>query len=297
MMDNLMEDRAWGQIRDGSEMWDAPPVFLGARVRFLDRAKLLFYSKKWVLYRSIEKSYVKSQKSNVYRVLDVGCGTGGAVIDLAKLLPDAEVVGVDVVEQQIAITKERIKKYGVRAAQALAYDGQTLPFPDASFDAVYSSDVLGHVSDVSEWLSELSRVLKPGGSLAMFSESALGRHAVIRRYLLDRGLNVDPHAAFHISLYAKQDLQKLLEQAGFGVPRIYSVFLFAFFLHPDEFYPALRAQKRFFFLRTINGLLCAIKKATHPFFAAAAELLGLLEMVTIGRFCQSQGYIILAKKR
>lgn len=286
-----MEKQGWGQIKDGGEMWDAPPVFLSSRVRFLDRAKLLFYPKKWVLYRAIEKS------SGVFRILDVGCGTGGAVIDLAKLLGErAEVVGVDVVEQQITIAKERIKAHGVRA-EALLYDGRRLPFPDASFDAVYSSDVLGHVSDVSLWLGELFRVTKPGGTLAMFAESSLGKHAVIRRYILRHGLNADPHALFHVSLYSKQELGKLLAHAGFEVREMLTVFLFAFFLHPEEFRDALKGTKRFPILRLVNEALFFIKRVTQPLSTAMAELWGLVEMLAIGRWVESQGYIILAKKR
>jgi ubiquinone/menaquinone biosynthesis C-methylase UbiE len=270
-------------------MWDAPPVFLSPRVRFLDRIKLLFYPKKWVLYRWIAR---KSPK----RILDVGCGTGGAVIDLAKLFPGAEVVGVDVVEQQIAIMKERIKKYGVRA-EALLYDGRQLPFPDGHFDGIYTSDVLGHVSDVPAWLAELSRVTKHGGTLAMFAESSLGKHAVVRRHLLQHGLNVDPHAPFHVSLYSRQELRRLLANAGFEVQKMLTVFLFAFFLHPEEFRPALQTEKRFPILRRVNSVLCHIKRVTHPVSAALAELWGLVEMLAIGRWGESQGYIILAKKR
>lgn len=293
-VDNSMKED-WGQIKDGYELWDAPPVFLSPCVRFRDRMKLLFYPKKWVLYRSVEDARNKRQETG-FRVLDVGCGTGGAVIDFAKLLGRAEVVGVDVVEQQIVIAKERIKEHGV-PAKVFFYDGRKLPFPDASFDAVYSSDVLGHVSDVVSWLSELSRVLKPCGTLAMFAESSLGKHAMIRRYLMRRGLNIDPHAAFHVSLYAKNELRGLLKRAGFGVNRMYTVFLFAFFLHPEEFREALQKDRRFPVLRAVNGFSFHIKKAIYPVSAAAAELWGLVEMLTIGRWVESQGYIILAKKR
>jgi len=83
-------------------------------------------------------------------------------------------------------------------------------------------DVLGHVKNVDGWLAELSRVLKPGGALAMFSESKLGKHAYIRNYLMRRGINTDPHAEFHISLYSKEELQEKLRIAGFAVKRMFS---------------------------------------------------------------------------
>ncbi|MEK7084597.1 MAG: hypothetical protein AAB932_05165, partial [Patescibacteria group bacterium] len=90
----------WGKVVDsGAEIWDAKPVFLGDSVTARDWMKLLFYPKKWMLYRWIKKSQkskVFSQKSlgEPYRVLDVGCGTGATLIDLNRLFGrTADVVG------------------------------------------------------------------------------------------------------------------------------------------------------------------------------------------------------------
>lgn len=297
-MEKYGQSIGWGKVTDdGVEIWDSVPVFTGDTVTMKDWGKLLFYPKKLLLYRWIKKTLKRSASSmNVMRVLDVGCGTGAAVIDLKKLFGRAvDVVGIDVVQLQIELGRKKTKRHGV-VAQLEWYDGSHLPFPSQSFDAVYTSDVLGHVSDVPAWMHELVRVLKPGGALAMFSESKLGRHAWIRQYLLDRGLNVDPHAAFHVSLYSKAELRSLVTNAGFEIHLMYSAFWPAFFLHPDEFHPALSGQKRFPLLRTINKWLYWLKQKTHPYSTAAAELYGLIEMLTIGRWVESQGYIILARK-
>ena len=184
-------------------------------------------------------------------------------------------------------------------AEVKWYDGQTLPFEDSYFDAVYSSDVLGHVVDVRSWLAELNRVLKPGGSFAMFAESKLGRHAYIRNYLLKRGLNVHPHAEFHISLYSKNILREYVEAAGFEIKKMYSAFWASFLVHPDEFYGRLNAsdQHKFFILKMINKFLTFIKKKTHPISTAGCELYGLIEMYLIGRWVEGQSYVILGKKK
>lgn len=291
-----MEEKLWGvQSVGGAEIWDTAPIFLGERVTWRDKLKLVFYPKKWLLYRCVER--LKDQKIQRLRVLDVGCGTGAALIDLKKLLgKDADVIGVDVVKLQVELANEKIKKNGVWA-EAFWYDGATLPFPDASFDAIYTSDVLGHVKDARLWLAELSRVLKPGGALSMFTESKPGKHAWLRNYLLKRGLNIDPHERFHISLYGKQTLKEFLDVAGFDIKKMYSIAWAKFFIHPDELYPSLRNQSNFPILKFINNILYKIKKKLHPFSTALCELYCLVEMLAIGRFVEAQGYVVFGQKR
>lgn len=298
----------WGKIKgDGSEVWDTSPVFLGERVEFKDWIKLLFYPKKWMLYRWVIKGMKnQSQQSSLMmgeneclRILDVGCGTGASLVDFKKKFGrSVEVYGVDVVALQIDLAREKIKKNGVWA-QVDWYDGEHLPFPNEYFDAIYTSDVLGHVENVPAWLKELNRVLKPGGTLAMFSESKLGRHAYVRNYLMKRGLNTDPHAQFHISLYSKQELKDMLSGAGFEIKKMYGAFWASFLVHPEEFAHELQNtnKHKFIFLKLINKVLFWSKKKTHPYSTALCELYGLIEMYVVGKWVEVQGYVILAKKK
>ncbi len=292
----------WGiKNTEGAEIWDAEPVFRQEKISFKDWYKLLFYPKKWFLYRWVVANTPLSppSKGEIARVLDVGCGTGADIIDFKKMFGrSVEVFGVEVVKLQVELAQEKIKKHG-GWAEVKWYDGQTLPFEDNYFDAVYTSDVLGHVADVQSWLAELNRVLKLGGALAMFAESKLGKHAYIRNYLLKRGLNADPHAEFHISLYSKNILREYIEAAGFEIKKMSSAFWASFFVHPDEFAHELRNtnQHEFLILRTVNRVLCWIKKKLHPYSTALCELYGLVEMYLVGRWIEAQGYIILARKK
>lgn len=272
---------------EGSEIWDARPVVTSGGLAAW--VKLIFYPKKFALYRSIKKNFASGAK-----ILDVGCGTGASVIEMKKLFPDAEVAGIDVVQMQIDIARERFVEYGVDAT-AEVYDGQHIPLENDSIDIIYTSDVLGHVGDVQHWLRELQRILKPGGRLAMFSESKLGSHAYIRNYLLRRGLNVDPHAEFHISLFSKSELKQLLTDAGFEIETMYSTVLAKFLVHPDELYPAFQSTDKFPVLRFFNKILYWLKMKTKPVSLAIAELYSFVEMYTIGRFVEAQGYIIFGK--
>ncbi len=299
-----MDNKLWGKINNhGAEIWDTDPVFRGDQVTWQDKLKLLFYPKKFFLYRYIYKDAKKKLRkrdlNEPYRILDVGCGTGASVIDLKKLLGKrVDVVGVDVVGLQIDLAKTKIKKNAVYAEVEL-YDGEKLPFSNSSFDAIYSSDVLGHVKNVRNWLDELNRVLKPGGALAMFSESKLGKHAYIRNYLLRRGLNIDPHAEYHISLYSKYTLKEFLESSDFEINKMYTAFWASFWVHPDEFYESLKKTNwhKFFILKTLNKVLYWMKKKTHPYSTALCELYGLVEMLIVGKWVEAQGYIVLGRKK
>jgi ubiquinone/menaquinone biosynthesis C-methylase UbiE len=94
------------------------------------------------------------------KVLDVGCGPGrdGALL----LQAGKEVTGVDGSETMVAMSNER----GLDAIQA---DIAELPFPDASFDGVWSYTTLLHVpkDEVDMPLAEIHRVLEPGGAFAL----------------------------------------------------------------------------------------------------------------------------------
>lgn len=97
------------------------------------------------------------------RILDVGCGTGTAEVNLARLrLSQLDLVGVDISVARVsdALTATRYMNATVGFAAA---DACNLPFPDASFDATFCVAVLQHIGEVSKALAECARVTKPGG--------------------------------------------------------------------------------------------------------------------------------------
>lgn len=98
------------------------------------------------------------------RVLDVGTGTGDLALEIARLHPDATVVGLDYTGPMIARAPAKALREGLgeRISWARA-DGHVLPFPDASFDAVTSAFVLRNFADLAEAYKEMARVVKPGG--------------------------------------------------------------------------------------------------------------------------------------
>lgn len=100
------------------------------------------------------------------RILDVATGTAGVAIALAHST-QADIVGVDISEPMLELGRKRVYDAGldqrVRLEQARA---ESLPFSDASFDAVSFTYLLRYVADPVATVAELGRVLRPGGGMA-----------------------------------------------------------------------------------------------------------------------------------
>jgi 2-polyprenyl-6-hydroxyphenyl methylase/3-demethylubiquinone-9 3-methyltransferase len=93
--------------------------------------------------------------------LDVGCGGGFLTEEVARMGFDT--TGVDPSERslQAAAAHARDSGLGIRYVRGV---GESLPFEDGSFGAVFCCDVLEHVRDLPKVIAEVSRVLKPGGT-------------------------------------------------------------------------------------------------------------------------------------
>ena len=104
-------------------------------------------------------------------VLDIGCGEGRHSLGLYV---DREVnaIGIDLSTEDLKIAKSRIKDFTVtdtnKSSCAFGVgDIQSLPFKDNAYDAVICSEVLEHLESLDNAVSEIVRVLKPGGVLAV----------------------------------------------------------------------------------------------------------------------------------
>src|SRR5690606_37426508 len=95
-------------------------------------------------------------------VLDFGCGWGGESAWLAQRA--GRVVGCDINPDALEDARRFQVRSGLRNLEFARCDDRTLPFDDATFDAVFSTNVFEHVMRPATMLSEIGRVLKPGGS-------------------------------------------------------------------------------------------------------------------------------------
>jgi phosphoethanolamine N-methyltransferase len=97
-------------------------------------------------------------------VLDIGFGTGGPAIELAKKHQAGKVIGIDVEPQLRERALANIEQSGVsdRIDLRIVEPGP-LPFDDESFDVVFSKDSMAHIEDKQALFLEVKRVLKSGG--------------------------------------------------------------------------------------------------------------------------------------
>jgi ubiquinone/menaquinone biosynthesis C-methylase UbiE len=101
-----------------------------------------------------------------HRVLDIGCGTGALVVLIKRLHPDVDVVGLDPDPNALIRAGRKAERTAVPIQLDQGFSDE-LPYPDASFDRVFSSFMLHHLQpgEREKTLREIRRVLKPGGSL------------------------------------------------------------------------------------------------------------------------------------
>jgi len=100
-------------------------------------------------------------------ILDVGCGPGTITADLAKLVPEGHVTGIErSAEDVLQSARDHAAAEGITNITYAIDDVLSLSFPDDSFDVVHAHQVLQHVPDPVLALKEMYRVAKPGGIVA-----------------------------------------------------------------------------------------------------------------------------------
>ncbi len=117
------------------------------------------------------------------QVLDLACGTGDFSIAIAKALSRStggRVTGVDLSEGMLAVMREKVRKAGLNGMISIEEgDGEALRFPDNTFDRVTIAFGIRNFEDRPKGLSEMLRVLKPGGRLVIL-ELSRPKNPVIR---------------------------------------------------------------------------------------------------------------------
>ncbi|HVD98279.1 MAG TPA: bifunctional demethylmenaquinone methyltransferase/2-methoxy-6-polyprenyl-1,4-benzoquinol methylase UbiE [Cytophagaceae bacterium] len=128
------------------------------RYDFLNRVLSLGIDIRW------RKKAVKILKTHQpTQVLDVATGTGDFAIAALQAGPK-KITGVDISEQMLAVGREKIAKLGLQdKIELLSGDSENLQFPDNYFDAVIVSFGVRNFENLEKGMSEIRRVLRPGG--------------------------------------------------------------------------------------------------------------------------------------
>jgi ubiquinone/menaquinone biosynthesis C-methylase UbiE len=102
------------------------------------------------------------------QVLDIACGTGLVTLQAARAVgPQGRVVGIDVAGQMLEVARRRSVLLGLSNVILERMDAESLELPDSSFDVVLCSLGLMYMPDPLQALSQMRRVLRPGGRLVV----------------------------------------------------------------------------------------------------------------------------------
>lgn len=173
---------------------------------------------------NIGNDILKELDRRYSRTIDLGCGDGKFT---EKLIEYSEnLTGVDIIN--LKTKKFNYKKHDMN---------KKLPFRKNTFDLALCKQVIAHIDDFDYFLSEVYRILKPGGTLILTSENLSGWHNILslatgnmpfgyypsRKKLLGwhPGL-IDEKESLrspHVNCFTKRDMTKLLEHYGFRIEK------------------------------------------------------------------------------
>jgi ubiquinone/menaquinone biosynthesis C-methylase UbiE len=160
------------------------------------------------------------------RILDAGCGTGRHVMS-GHARGGLKIVGIDVNREDILACRRSIEEYAPLFAVERGKEGRgaqengslrplllqaslvDLPFREAAFDAVICSEVLEHIPDFAKAITELIRVLKKGGVMAISVPRFLPERIC---WALSRSYGRQPGG--HLRVFGRRELMKLLSGKG-----------------------------------------------------------------------------------
>ncbi|MEM8867888.1 MAG: methyltransferase domain-containing protein [Verrucomicrobiota bacterium] len=166
--------------------------------------------------------YEKAQIHDGDRILDVGCGFGGTISSLNKKFSDLELTGLNIDERQIEVAKASVVPANENDINFVIADAVELPFEDDSFDVVMAVECIFHFSSRKDFLSEVKRVLRPGGRLVLSDFNPVG--AMIFESLINICLRDMNRLTYgDINLVTWQTYRKLFKELGFGSFKFYDV--------------------------------------------------------------------------
>ena len=153
------------------------------------------------------------------RVLDVGSGFGRHVYECARR--GANVVALDYAADEVIDTRNTLAAMVTageitadRLIGVLRGDARRLPFPDATFDVVITSEVLEHIQDDVSAIAEMVRVLKPGGR---FAATVPAWFPETINWKLSDEYHAPKSVGGHVRIYSRIELAAKLEAAGLDV--------------------------------------------------------------------------------
>jgi len=119
-------------------------------------------------------------------VVDIGCGTGAALRHAATSVTVGSLIGIDPIPRMIEIARQRTTGHPASARIEFRLgSAENVPVEDASTNFVFAFDSIDHWQDLRQGLSEVRRVLAPGGALVVVKDRAVPGATRARHQLVD----------------------------------------------------------------------------------------------------------------
>ncbi|TWU25649.1 class I SAM-dependent methyltransferase [Bythopirellula polymerisocia] len=261
-----------------------------------DRGYRLFHSREGAMHVALncdeefstsgylgQVSLIAEKLPQEGNILEVGCGTGFNLRNMASRLPDCQLTGVDLsVEHVEGAVKEASKYANVRFEQG---DFHQLRFDDAAFDAVFAIECLCQGTDWQGALAEIQRVLRPGGKLIVidcFRDAPLETYDTnlqLAARLVEKTMAVEEFAVCDDWLQQAQEedlslieLQDLSSNISHNLARFYSLSR-RFFKMPMAARAFLKAFPQRLLENSISGLLMpfTVGGGVHRYYMLTLE--------------------------
>ena len=158
------------------------------------------------------------------RILDVGCATGRLIEQLAEA-GAKDLFGIDLAPRILEVARQRMSGFGISAAFAAADAEDVLPWDDDFFDVVTLTGVLHHFFRPKDALTEIRRVLRPGGRLLIIDPCFFPPV----REILNLILRAVPHDG-DFRFYSPKRAEGLATDLGFEIQQTRRLGLWAFFI-------------------------------------------------------------------
>lgn len=151
-------------------------------------------------------------QTDMRKVLDVGTGTAQIPIELCRRQATVDVTAIDMAQQMLCVAEQNLANAGLRKRIRLQRcDAKKMPFAAASFDAVMSNSIVHHIPEPLAVLTEMVRVVQPGGLLFVRDLLRPSDDGTLRQLVQTYAGDANPHQQkmFGDSLHAALTLDEV----------------------------------------------------------------------------------------